>query len=81
MGVFIYKHIYPYLIIITLLIKLRPTDPFNTQGLFPGTVFWKLLFQHDGDTACIVLQGGLIDLDIYDTIKVVIKIPWNGNGR
>ena len=63
MGVFVYVHITPAFLILTLLLKLLSTHPFNALRFFPDTVFCKLFFQHEDYLANIIIQVYCIDID------------------
>ena len=65
---------------LTIIIKLLSDNPCNPLGLFPGTVIWKNVFQHEDDIAYIFLQCDCIELKSAITVKVFIKILRNGCG-
>ena len=68
MGVFVYVQITPAFLVLTLLLKLLSTHPFNALRFFPYTVFCKLFFQHEDYLANIIIQVYCIDIDSSVTL-------------
>ena len=55
-GIFRYVHITPEFLMLILFLKLLSANPCNPLGFFPGTVLWKIVFQHADDLAYIIFR-------------------------
>ena len=73
LGVFRYVHITPYLITLTIILKLLYGHTCNPLGFFPVKFPWELVFRHKDDLSKIIIQGAFIELVTTVTLKVFIK--------